>query len=243
MEKYKNLHLLMIIPMVVMQLGIAMDYWGDFTDNAWSVHVHYWTGTAWYVYLIIQPYYATHGQLNKHRTNGIIGMFLAGGVCLTALSMMYRDLESAHRATEFVDRFGPFKPYFFYGVAAIEVPMMVLFGVAVIMSIIKRKNLEEHAWWLISTVFIIMMPALGRGIQNVFVLVQIDQWPNIDVITPLYLSQSIIVGMMLWAAWKYDKLKHPATYLSVAINVLCCFIAPIGKSPFVQNLLETMIKG
>ena len=113
--------------MVIMQLGILRDYWGDFSENAWSVHIHYWTGTLWYLYLIIQPYYATHGKLNKHRTNGMIGMFLAGGVALTALSMMYRDIDTAHRAVEFAERFGPFKPWFFYGVAAVEIVMMSAF--------------------------------------------------------------------------------------------------------------------
>lgn len=243
MHKYKSLHLWMIIPMVFMQLGIAMDYWGDFTDNIWAVHIHYWTGTVWYLYLIIQPYYATQGKLEKHRTNGIIGMFLAGGVTLTALSMMHRDLVTAQMAIDMPERFGPFKPSFFYGVAAIEIPMILAFGVAVIMSIVKRKQLEEHAWWLISTVFIIMMPALGRGIQNVFIIANIDDWPDIDVISPLYLSQAIIVVMILLAAWKYDKLKHPATYLAVAINILCCLLPQIGASETIQNILETMIKG
>ena len=84
--------------MVVMQLGIFRDYWGDFSENAWSVHIHYWTGTIWYIYLIIQPYFATHGQMSRHRTNGIIGMFIAGGVCLTALSMMHRDIVTTQMA-------------------------------------------------------------------------------------------------------------------------------------------------
>ena len=233
----------MLIPMVFMQLGIAMDYWGDLLDNAWSVHIHYWTGTIWYLYLIIQPYYATHGQLEKHRTNGIIGMFLAGGVCLTALSMMHRDLETVQKAIEFPEQFGPFKPYFFYGVAALEIPMIIAFGVAVIMAIIKRKQLHEHAWWLISTVFIIMMPALGRGIQNVFIIAQIDQWPEIDIIFPTYITQAIIITMILVTATIYNKIKHPATYLAVGINIFCCFIAPIGKSEAVQRFLEAMIKG
>lgn len=243
MSKYKSLHLFMIIPMVFMQLGIAMDYWGDFTDNAWSVHIHYWTGTVWYLYLIIQPYYATHSKLEKHRTNGIIGMFLAGGVCLTALSMMHRDLETVQKAAEMPERFGPFEPYFFYGVAAIEIPMILLFGFAVIMSIVKRKEIEHHAWWLISTVFIIMMPALGRGIQNVYIILNVEDWPNINIITPLYISQTIIIVMILLAAWKYNKLKHFATYLAVAINVLCCFLPQIGKSEIIQQLLRMMIKG
>lgn len=243
MNRYTKLHLFMIIPMVFMQLGIAMDYWGDLLDNSWAVHIHYWSGTAWYLFLILQPYYATHGQLEKHRTYGIIGMFLAGGVCLTALSMMHGDMQTVERAREMPERFGPFKPWFFFGVAAIEIPMILAFGYAVVMSIFRRKQLEDHAWWLISTVFIIMMPALGRGIQNVWILANVDAWPNIDVIASLYWTQVIIITMIVLTAWKYQKLKHAATYLAIGINILCCFLVPIGKSPFVQNLLEAMIKG
>lgn len=132
MSKYANLHKWMIIPMIIMQLGIFGDYWGDFTENAWSVHVHYWTGTVWYIYLIIQPYFATHKQMSKHRTNGIIGMFIAGGVCLTALSMMHRDIVTTQNSLAAPDQFGPFQPWFFFGVAAVEIVMMIAFGFAII---------------------------------------------------------------------------------------------------------------
>lgn len=233
----------MLIPMVVMQLGIFRDYWGDFSDNAWSVHIHYWTGTIWYIYLIIQPYFATHGLIASHRTNGIIGMFLAGGVCLTALSMMNRDIVTAQKALEFPDRFGPFEPWFFFGVAAVEIVMMIAFGYAVIKSIIHRKELENHAWWLISTVFIIMMPALGRGISNIFNDLHSKEWPNINIILPGYLTQVLIIGMIFFAAWKYGKLKHPATYLALCVNLFIFLLEPIGKSEAVQSFLKAVIKG
>ena len=113
-----------------MQLGIFMDYWGDFSENAFSVYVHYWTGTAWYLFLIIQPYYVTHGQIERHRTVGIIGMFLAGGVCLTALSMLHRDIATADLTLVQPERFGPFQAWFFYGVAAVEIVMMVALRIA-----------------------------------------------------------------------------------------------------------------
>jgi ABC-type uncharacterized transport system permease subunit len=242
MQKYRTLHLWMIIPMILMQLGIFMDYWGDFTDNAWSVHIHYWTGTIWYVYLIIQPYYATHGQLEKHRTNGIIGMFLAGGVTLTALSMMYRDIRVADLALAEPDRFGPFKPWLFFGIASIEIIMMTAFGFAIIMSIIKRKSLEDHAWWLISSVFLIMMPALGRGLQGLFIMGNMDAWPKIDIITPIYIAQALIILILLLTAWKYNKLKHPATIVGVAVNLFCCFIVPLGQSEGIQSFLRMVIK-
>ena len=243
MNKYKNLHKWMLLPMVVMQLGIFKDYWGDFSDNAWAVHIHYWTGTVWYIYLIIQPYFATHGQMVRHRTNGIIGIFLAGGVCITALSMMNRDIVTTQLAEATPERFGPFQPWFFFGVAAVEIVMMIAFGYAVIKSIIHRKEIENHAWWLISTVFIIMMPALGRGIQNVYIDMHSKEMPDINIMIPIYFTLLLIMAMLLLGAWKFGKLKHPATYLALGINLFIFLLEPIGKSPIVQQFLKTVIKG
>lgn len=243
MNKYKTLYKWMLLPMIIMQLGIFKDYWGDFSENAWSVHIHYWMGTIWYFYLIIQPYFVTHGQIARHRTNGIIGMFLAGGVCLTALSMMNRDIVTTQKALETPDQFGPFQPWFFFGVAAVEIVMMIAFGYAVIKSILHRKEVENHAWWLISTVFIIMMPALGRGIQNVYVNMHMKEWPDINIIFPLYITQVLIIGMLLLGAWKYQKLKHPATYLALAVNLFILLLEPIGKSESIQRFLKAIVKG
>jgi len=243
MNKYKNLHKWMIIPMIIMQAGIFVDYWGDLSENAWSVHIHYWTGTAWYMFLIIQPYFATHGQIERHRTIGIIGMFLAGGVCLTALSMMHRDIATTEKVLADPERFGPFQPWFFFGVAAVEIVMMAAFGVAVIMSIIHRKKIESHSWWLISSVFIIMMPALGRGVQILYVGMNFASWPNIDIMIPIYATQLIIMALLALGAWKFGTLRHPATYLALAVNVLIFLLEPLGRSETVQTILKTVIKG
>ncbi len=232
----------MILPLVIMQLGIMRDYWGDFSDNAWSVHIHYWTGSIWYFYLIIQPYFATHGHLARHRSNGIIGMFLAGGVSITALSMLHRDIATAELSAAQAERFGPFEPWFFYGVASVELVMMAAFVVAIILAILKRKQLENHAWWLITTVFLIMMPALGRGIQNVYIGMHPKAWPDIDILFPLYLCQLIIIGLILVAAWRYKKFKHPATWLAVAVNLFTMLLLePLGRSPRVQAILTQLI--
>ncbi len=238
---YKSLYLWMLIPMLIMQLGIFRDYWGDFSDNSWSVHVHYWTGTIWYFFLIFQPYFATHGQMARHRTLGIIGMFLAGAVCLTALSMMGRDIVTTQRAQEFPDRFGPLQPWFFFGVIVVEIVMMTAFGFAVIKSIIHRKQVENHAWWLVSTVFIIMMPALARGLQGVYIGMNIKEWPNVDIMLPVYLSQFLIIGMILLGAWKYNKIKHPATFLALGVNLFIFLLEPIGRAEVVQVFLKHVI--
>jgi hypothetical protein len=243
MEKYNSLYKWMIIPMVIMQFGIFGDYWWDFSDNAWSVHIHYWTGTAWYSFLILQPYLIAKADYARHRTYGIIGIFLAGGVCLTALSMLNRDIVNSQKAAELPERFGPFQPWFFYGVAAVEPVMMLAFGYAVMMAIIHRDEIENHAWWLISTVFLIMMPALGRGIQNLYIALNFKDWPNVDIMFPLYLTQFIILALLLLGAWKYKKLSHPATYLAVAVNIFILLIEPLGRSTSVQAFLNAVFKG
>ena len=121
--------------------------------------------------------------------------------------------------------------------------MMTAFGFAVIKSIIHRKETENHAWWLISTVFIIMMPALGRGIQNVYVDIHTKEFPNINIILPIYYTQILIIGMLLVGAWKFRKLKHPATYLALGVNLFIFLLEPIGRSENMQLFLEALIKG
>jgi F0F1-type ATP synthase membrane subunit c/vacuolar-type H+-ATPase subunit K len=243
MNKYKTLHLWMIIPMVFMQLGIFEDYWGDFRSNAWSVHIHYITGTIWYIYLIIQPWFATHGRMPLHRTNGIIGMFIAGGVCLTAFSMMHRDIVTTQLSAANPERFGPFQPWFFFGVAAVEIVMIIAFGFAIIKSIIHRKQVENHSWWLISSVFLIMMPALARGVQNTYIRMHIDEMPNVDIMFPIYIALGIIIALLLLGAWKYKKLTHPATFLALFVNLFNFLLEPLGRSAAVQDFLKTIIKG
>ncbi len=121
--------------------------------------------------------------------------------------------------------------------------MMVAFGFAVIKSIIHRKELENHAWWLISTVFIIMMPALGRGLIAIHLGMNAEHWPNISLMPPLIITEIIIISLLYLAAWKYDKLNHPATWLALVVNLFNLLYEPIGKSEVVQSFLIAVIKG
>jgi len=241
LNRYNDLYIWMIIPMAIMQIGIFHDYWGDLTENAWPVHVHYWTATLWYLFLILQPYYAAHRQFDRHRTNGIIGFFLAGGVALTALSAQNRDIANAELAVQAPGRFGPFQAWFFYGIAAVELVMMSAFIVAVIQAIRKRRSLNDHAWWLISTVFIIMMPALGRGIQFLWGIVFGQDDPGL-VLSPLYVTIAIIIALLLWAANRYGRLNHPATWLALGTNLFSLLIRPLGEWKWLQDVLSAMIK-
>jgi hypothetical protein len=241
LNRYNTLFLWMIIPMVIMQVGIFYDYWGDLTDNAWPVHVHYWSATLWYLFLILQPYYAAQRQFEKHRTYGIIGIFLGGGVALTALAALNRDMVNAERSAQMPEQFGPFQPWFFYGVAAVEFVMMTAFIVAVIQSIRHRRSLHDHAWWLISTVFIIMMPSLGRGVGILWPVLLGGDDTHLATY-PLYITTAIIIALLLWAAKRYGRFNHPATWLALGVNLFNLLVEPLGKWDWLQGFLKMVIK-
>lgn len=241
MAGHKRLFLWMLIPMGIMQAGIFYDYWGDFSRNAWAVHVHYWLASLWYLLLIVQPWLYARGAMGAHRTLGMIGLFIAGGVGWGALSMMHRDIVSATRAAAEPGVFGPFQPWFFYGVAVVEIVMIAGFAFAVVQAILQRKRLEAHAWWLVSTVFIIMMPALARGLQAAAFALGVEA--DLCVMPPVYLSLAIIMGLVIAAAAVLGKLSHPATWVALGVNGFSFLLEPIGRTEAVQTLLVAAIKG
>ena len=87
------------------------------------------------------------------------------------------------------------------------------------------------------------MPALGRGIQNVYVDMHTKEFSSINIILPIYFTQILIIGMLLFGAWKYGKLKHPATYLALGVNLFIFLLEPIGRSEYIQMFLKALIKG
>lgn len=241
LNRYNDLYLWMIIPMVIMQVGIFYDYWGDFLENAWPVHVHYWTASLWYLFLILQPYFAAKCQFERHRTYGIIGFFLAGGVAMTAMSALNRDTVNAALAAQSPGRFGPFEAWFFYGIAAVEFVMMSAFIVAIIQSIRHRRSLADHSWWLISTVFIIMMPSVGRGVGVAWAKIFGAADPRATTL-PLYLTTGLILALLLWAAHRYGRINHPATWLAAGVNLFNLLVEPLGRWPMLQGVLAEAIK-
>ena len=123
-----------------------------------------------------------------------------------------------------------------------EMVLISAFALAVVMAIVKRKSLADHSWWLASTAFILIFPALGRGIQNAWIITHGFEPENGFVMTePIYLTQAIIVALTLVFAWRFGKLRHPATWVAVAANVAVIAVTPLAQSPTVQEFWRSVI--
>ncbi len=237
MEGYKNLFSWMILPFVIVQVSIFTYYWPKFSAQSWEIHFHYWLVSLWYLMLIFQPYLITKGKIANHRTFGIIGFLLAGGVLFTGLSILDIPLKLADAVNP--NRPGP-PVSFYYGTLIVEFVSILAFGYAVIKSIIHRKNIQEHSWWLVATAFYMMSPALGRGM--------ILFWRSLlspENFKPMYVfasSELIYLSLLLVFASKFGKIRHQATLIGIGLIIVRLVRVPMGASESIQEFLRTLIK-
>lgn len=237
MESYKNLYLWMTIPFIIVQVSIFNYYWTSFSSKTWEIHIHYWLVSFWFLLVIIQPYLATNGKIANHRTLGIFGFLLAGGVIFSGLSIL--DIPLKLVAEYDASKPGP-PVAFYYGTLVIEFLSMVAFAYAVVKAIINRRNIEEHSWWLVASVFYMMAPALGRGM--------ILFWRTVlppESFTPIIVfisTELIYLPLLLIFAYKFGKIKHQATLIGILLVFIRFLRIPIGSSETIQEFLKAVIK-
>lgn len=237
MERYSKLHLWMIVLFLIVQISIFNYYWPSFTTESWEFHIHYWLVTFWYIFMISQPYLISIGKIEKHRTLGIIGFLIAGGAIFTAISLLDFPLR-------LVEKYNPENPgppvAFYYGTLIIELVLIIAFAYAVLKSILRRKNLGEHSWWLICSAFYMLPPALGRGLIIFWRKALAPE--NFNPMIVFVSAEVIYIPLLLLFAYKFGKIKHQATIIGLSLVVIRFLRVPIGSSEVVQEFLQAFIK-
>lgn len=227
----------MFIPWMIILVGFTPQYFMTWLSEPWAYHLHALSAMAWYALIVLQPYLVTRGKLNQHRTWGMIGIFLAGAVVFSALSIVPTNV--------YFGAIGGFEPAFsasfFYGLVCTETLQIIGFGFAVIMAIINARNVEEHALWMTSTIFFGLMPAWGRLIMFP-VLLSGGEVSWLTTQSSLNVGISIFILVVLFVGYKLKKLKHPAIILSLLLVFLMLFTIQIGEQEWYQDLVTRIMK-
>lgn len=105
------------------------------------------------------------------------------------------------------------------------------------MSVIKRKKVHEHATWLISSIFLVLMPGLGRGLGQI-------AYYQLDSSYALGLKASMIIIMLaiVVVGLIMKKLFHPAFTIALLINILFLFTWEIGSFSAYQEFIVELMK-
>lgn len=234
---YTNAHKWLLIPIVVIFVAFTPLYFATFTSEPWAYHTHALSAIAWYALMITQPYLVTRGRLKDHRKLGMAGLLFAGAFIASAISITPTNVYFGH-----IGGFPPIFPAeFFYGLVFTETFAMVGFAVSVSMAIIKSKVPDEHATWMLGTVFFGFMPAWLR----------LSMFPafafgiEMSTTSALMVSIPIFVAVILYVGYRIGKLTHPMILASAGVTVLMISTSYIGGlewyQEFVTNLMKPMV--
>jgi len=216
-DNLKRLYLWALIPFAVMQIGVAPDYWPYFRENSFGVHIHFWTASTWFVFLIMQAWLIGKGQIKRHRTLGIIGFLIAGGVIFSALALYPNDIRTANSLEASNRVIGYLSAQSFTSLLVAETLLIVAFAYAIIKAILERKNMQEHAWWLLCSTYFIMLPTVGRGMYYVSAYFvggesNLKAW-HVDLPSSLVIS-----GLAVAMVTRFKQWKHPASWWAILIT-------------------------
>ena len=225
MERYTNVYKWLFIPFAIAIIGFFPSYFSKFTSAKFGHHIHGISATLWYAFVIYQPYLITKKKIKLHKKYGIIGVFLAGLVVASGLAMIPGNISGAI-AQELSGQESPIAPPFFlYGVSLFDFVAIVGFGVSVIIAIITSKQIDDHAIWMISTVFWALMPAFARlALIPMFMMGQLTNFANLAMITTVPILIVLVIIMVK------IKRAHPALIAAGIANLLSFAIIPLGRS-------------
>lgn len=230
---YRNAHRWLLLALAIVILGFVRSYWSKFPQVEIGHHLHLLSATAWFALLAWQPKFATSGRMAQHRRNGMIGLMLAGATVASAILMLPGNIQKAVDGVGegFVD------PTFFYGITFFDVVTIIGFAVSVVMAMLNVKRLDDHAIWMISTVFWIVAPAFAR--LMVFPLVQLFGEENLNFFKVLYIIEPVILAAIVITAWRL-RTRHIALVLAFLANASAYVCAPIGDNAMWRAFCEAV---
>ena len=231
---YSNAHKWLVIPIIIILVAFTPLYFATFTSEPWAYHIHVWAAISWYTLMITQPYLATRGKIKDHRKWGMVGLLFAGAFIATGLVITPTNV--------YFGLIGGFPPFFsaefFFGLVLTETLAMAGFAVSVTMAIVKSKIPDEHATWMLGTVFFGFMPAGLR--LSFFPVFAFDA--EMSTIALLSLSIPIFVAVILFVGYRIGKLKHPMIIGSVLVTIQMITSPYVGSIEWYQEFITNIMK-
>ena len=172
------------------------------TDTAHLVHG--WSAFAWMSLLIVQSWLIHHGQRVWHRRVGRASFLAVVPLVVAGVLMMRSMLRSEG---EFERAFGP-------QLVWIDLTTLSYFTVAYVLALVYRRQLPLHARLMVSTVVLVLPPAVARLLLNVGA---VDGFPPALHLSMLF-SEAVALALIVhdYRRWRL----HPPHLALLAFLIL-----------------------
>ncbi|WP_318308282.1 hypothetical protein [Flagellimonas crocea] len=238
-ERYKRLHLWLLIPFVISVLGFFYSYYLKLASATFHQHIHGISATLWYVLVIVQPYIIIHRKnFIKHRTYGIIGIVLAGIVAGSAFTIIPLNINNVAE----LDPNGFFNPTFAYFATFYDFILVSMFILSVVMAILKVKKLEQHVQWLIASVLFVLSPGLLRLIGVIAIIMNEGDLGGIMMVDLAYPTLVVMLFLFVFYYYKFGSFRHLSFKLLVLAHLPILFIKWLGDNQVLRSAAEAIFK-
>lgn len=200
---YRHAHWYLLAVFPLAGLAFWPNYLSQFATSPPEFHMHGITASLWLTLLVFQSWTIQHGRREMHRQTGALSLglfplFLAGGASIF--------VGMAHR---YVAQITPFHVMYAPRLAWLDVTAVGGFAYCYFQALRRRRKVHPHSRYMLSTVFFLLPPILGRLA------------PILPPLTPsgpddlwklgigFQLANAIAAGIPFLLAWREPKHGRP----------------------------------
>ncbi|MEO0615739.1 MAG: hypothetical protein AAFY69_06345 [Pseudomonadota bacterium] len=220
---YKRAWIGVFIMLLLSVAAFWRNYWGTFTTVPWQYHVHGLSATAWMLLLIAQSWSIHHGQRDLHKTAGlmtfaVIPVFTAGGLLVVG------TMAAAPPGHPLYELFGD-------RLAAVDVISTAVFLWFIFEALRHRRRAGLHGGYMISTVFLLMAPTLGRlmpGFVPGLTIRSMDEIHRFGY--GLHASHAISLIILGFLITRYRRFSRPFVIAAITIITQSIVFETLAKT-------------
>lgn len=217
-----------LLCIVLTWVGFGRSYFAQIRTQPLLHHIHGALMGGWILTLIIQPILYQQNRIRLHRTLGRWAVYLlVPGIVVCAFLMVRSMLH-----------FTQIPPMFVNHLAFLDVASLILFPLFVGLSVWNARNTQLHARYIVSTVVLLMPPALVRAA------------PLLPFLRRSFIFDvNLMVGLMsfvLLVLMVDDKRKgelYAAYPVAFTANTIVCVCANFAQNWGWWHVLTAWIKG
>ncbi|CAN5288414.1 hypothetical protein BH10PSE2_BH10PSE2_28310 [soil metagenome] len=180
--------------------------------------VHGLFAAGWMVLLIVQAWLIGHGRRGAHRWLGWTSLFVAPGLIISATVVVVTSQATGHFPRDLL-----------LTLDWIDLWSLLLFGGLYVAGILNRRVMSLHSRYLGSTVFVALIPALGRVYgMNIEALGGLT-----GALHPSFLTvEAVLAGLIVRDALKHGGLKARClTPYAITLGVLAAIEVTMFAAP------------
>ena len=227
---YRRAHWYLLAVFPLAGLAFWQSYFSQFATAPMAFHAHGVTASLWLTLLTVQSWTIHHERSGLHRQLGLgslalFPLFLAGGATIFV-----------GMAQRFVGQVAPFYTMYAPRLAWLDVVAVAGFAYCYFQALRLRRKVHPHSRYMLSTVFFLLPPILGRLAPALPPLTPSGPTDLWKLGVAFQLANAIAAGIPLFLAWRAPRHGRPFVEVGTLILVGAVLYQIVGGTAAWRSL-------